>query len=438
LQPLPKEKIDYHDLAARLITRTILFKGALTMTFVRRILGILILCLGLVLVFTPAFGQSGPIKIGAMFISSGGMGGYGKHGGQAIQLAVDEINGNGGVLGRKLEAIVEDTKLKKDIVIALANKFIKEDKVDFLMGPTSSGLAFALSDIAKENKKILVVTQAAADALTGPKLHPYIFSTLSSAMMHARSGAYLMAAKPYKRYMCVGPDYSYGHSSWDLFKSKLMELRPDVEIVGELFPKFLSKDYSEYIKQIQDAKPDAVWSPLWGADAVNFIRQALPTGLFEKVKFAFPCAGALEVLVPMGKDMPEGIYVSSRYFFTSPDSSMNRDFVKVYYERFKEYPDYMAGETYAGVYFIKAALERAGSVDTEKIIKAVERAPLAWETPEGWKVMRKEDHSAVEDCLWGETSFNKKYGFAIPKSFDCIQAEQICRSSEELRQATGK
>jgi branched-chain amino acid transport system substrate-binding protein len=292
----------------------------------------------------------------------------------------------------------------------------------------------SLTKVAKEKKKILVVTQAAADSLTGAKFHPYIFSTLSNAMMHARSGAYLMAAKPYKRYMCVGPDYSYGHSSWNMFKSKLMELRPDVEIVGELFPKFLSKDYSSYIKEIQEAKPDAVWSPLWGAgDAVTFIKQALPTGLFKNVKFAFPCAGALEVLIPMGKEMPEGIYVSSRYFFTTPGSSMNRNFVKTYYERFKEYPDYMAGETYAGVYFIKAALERAGTCNTEEIIKAVEREPLAWETPEGWKIMRGEDHSVVEDCLWGETSRNKKYGFAIPKSFESIQAEQICRSDEELR-----
>ncbi len=93
---------------------------------------------------------------------------------------------------------------------------------------------------------------------------------------------------------------------------------------------------------------------------MKFIRQALPTGLFDTVKFAFPVAGALEVLAPLGKEMPEGLYVSSRYFFNSPDSSMNRRFVEAYQKRYQEYPDYMAGETYAGVYFIKAAVERAG------------------------------------------------------------------------------
>jgi branched-chain amino acid transport system substrate-binding protein len=382
----------------------------------------------------PAVSIAQPIKIGAMFIMSGPMGGYGKHADQAIQMAVDEVNASGGILGRKLEAMVEDTKLNKDIAIGLANRFIIEDKVDFLMGPTSSGIATALSAIAKDHKKILILTQAAADEFTGVDFHPYVFSVLSNAMMHSRSGARFMATKPFKRFMCIGPDYSYGHASWKMFKTMLMELRPDVEIVGELFPKFLSTDYMEYIHKINEAKPDAVWSPLWGNDAVVFIRQAMSTGMFENMKFAFPVGGALDVLVPMGKDMPQGIYVSSRYFFNSPDSSMNLKFVKAYYERFKEYPDYMAGETYAGVQFIKAAVERAGTTDPQALIKAVEREPLAWESPGGWKVMRAEDHSVVEDVLWGETAFNEEFGFAMPKNYVSIQGEEICRTAQELEE----
>ena len=385
----------------------------------KKMMGVLVV--GMVLLFGPAAFSAEPIKIGAMFISSGKMGGYGKHAQQAIQLAIDQINADGGVLGRKVEAIVEDTQLKKDVALALAQRFVEQDKVDFLMGPTSSGIAMGLTEFARENKKILVLTQAAADALTGAKFHPYVFSTLSNAMMHSRSGAYFMAAKPYKRYMCLGPDYSYGHSSWKMFKSKLQELRPDVEIVGELFPKFLTPDYTEFITKVLEIEPDAVWCPLWGGDAVNFIRQALPTKLFEKVKFVFPVAGALEVLVPLGKDMPTGVYVSSRYFFTSPDSSLNHRFVKDYYARYNEYPDYMAGETHAGVYFIKAAIEHAGTTQADKVIAAVEKEPLAWETPEGWQVMQPADHSVVEDCLWGETAYNQKYGFAIPSSFESIQ-----------------
>jgi branched-chain amino acid transport system substrate-binding protein len=195
----------------------------------------------------------------------------------------------------------------------------------------------------------------------------------------------------------------------------------------------MEADYVSSIKKIIESKPDAVWSPLWGMDAVTFIRQALPFRLFDQIKFAFPDGAALETLVPLGKEMPEGIFVATRYFFLAPDSEENKKFVKTYSERFKEYPDYMAEETYAGVYFLKAAIERAGTTDTEKIIQAVEKEPLAWETPEGWKIMRKEDHLVVEDVVWGETVYSEKYGFPILKNIQAIQAEEICRTPKELK-----
>jgi branched-chain amino acid transport system substrate-binding protein len=381
----------------------------------------------------PVWAEEQPIKLGVMFVMSGKMGGYGKHGMQAVQLAIDEINGRGGILGRKVKAVFEDTEMKVDKGVQIAKKFIHDDKADFIIGPTSSAVAAAVIKVMEENKKILVITQSAADSLTGPQFTRYQFSTLSNAMMHSRAGAYLMANKPYKRWMCIGPGYSYGYESWAAFKAKLKELRPDVEFVGELWPKLMEADYVSSIKKIIESKPDAVWSPLWGMDAVTFIRQALPFRLFDQIKFAFPDGAALETLVPLGREMPEGIFVATRYFFLAPDSEENKKFVKTYSERFKEYPDYMAEETYAGVYFLKAAIERAGTTDTEKIIQAVEKEPLAWETPEGWKIMRKEDHLVMEDVVWGETVYSEKYRFSILKNIQAIQAEEICRTPKELK-----
>ena len=386
------------------------------------------------LVVGSALAQEQPIKIGVQFIMSGKLGGYGQNAERAIRMATEEINSSGGILGRKIEAVFADDQLKPDVLAKNAEKFIQEDKVDFLMGPTSSGLAPAFSDFARKHKKILVLTQAAAPELTGPLFHPYVFGILSNAMMHSRAGAYVVASLPYKRWMCIGPDYNYGHTSWAMFKTKLKELKPDVEFIGEVFPKLMEPDYASFIQKVVEMKPEAVWCPLWGDDAVRFIRQALPHKLFEEVKFVFPDGAALETIVPLGKDTPEGILMSSRYFFTTPDSDANRKFVKSYFEKFKEYPDYMAEETYAGVYFLKAAIERAKSTDADKIVEAAEREPLAWETPEGWKIMRKEDHQVVEDVIWGETTFSEKYGFAILKNIQSIQGEPICRTSDELKE----
>jgi branched-chain amino acid transport system substrate-binding protein len=400
----------------------------------RWMVGIGVLFISLVLVLGTGWAaEKKPIKLGVVFIMSGKMGGYGKHGTQAIQLAMDEINAQGGILGRKVEAIFEDDELKVDKGVQITKKFITQDKVDFIIGPTSSGVALAMAEIVEQHKKILVLTQSATNSLTDAKFNRYMFSTLSNAMMHSRAGAYLMASKPYKRWMCIGPGYSYGYESWNSFKAKLKELRPDIEIVGELWPKLTEPDYTSFIQKIIETKPEAIWSPLWGMDAVTFIKQALPLGLFDKIKFAFPDGAALETLIPLGKSIPEGLFVATRYFFLTPDSPMNRQFVKVYQERFKEYPDYMAQETYAGVYFLKAAIERAGTTNTEKVIAAVEKEPLAWETPEGWKIMRKEDHQVVEDVVWGETAYSEKYGFAILKNMQAIQAEEICRTPEELK-----
>jgi branched-chain amino acid transport system substrate-binding protein len=374
-----------------------------------------------------------PIKLGVLFISSGPMGGYGKHGFQSVQMAIDEINASGGILGRKVEAIFEDTKLKPDVATEIVKRFIEKDKVDFIIGPTSSGVAVPVAKLANEKKKILVLTQAAANSMTDTGFGRYQFATLSNAMMHSRSGAYYMASKPYKRWMVIGPNYNYGHESWAAFRDKLKELKPDVEFVGEAWPKLTEKEFKPFIDKIIEAKPDAVWSPLWGMDAVNFIKQAKASQLFDKIAFAFPDGAALETLVPLGKEMPNGVFVAARYFFLTPDTAMNKKFVKTYQERFKELPDYMAIETYAGVYFIKAAVERAGTLNADKIVAAVEKEPLAWETPEGWKIMRKEDHAVVEDVVWGETAFSDKYGFAILKNMQAIQGEEICRTPDELK-----
>ena len=381
----------------------------------------------------PAFSKAKPIKIGALWVMTGKLGGYGKSGWQAAQLAIDEINAQGGILGRKVVATVEDTKVTPENGMRITKKYILKDKVDFILGPTASSVGLAVSDVCRQYKTLQLNNQSATHVINGEKFHPYTYSVLSNTIHHSRSGAYYLASKPYKSWMGINPDYAYGHSSMDLFKEKMKELRPDAKFGTELFPKLMTADFTPYINKILNEKPDAVWSSLWGGDLVTFIKQANRFGLLDKIKFAFPVGASQEVLIPIGKDMPEGIFMSARYFFTQPDSLMNRNFVKAYHERYDEYPSYMAEESYAAVYFLKAAIERAGTTDTEKIIEAVDREPLAWETPEGWKIMRAGDHLVVEDVVWGETTYSDKYGFAILKNVQSIQPEPICRTKAEMK-----
>ncbi len=389
-----------------------------------------ILCLGR----GTGFADENPIRLGVQFIMSGEQSGYGAFGKAGVDLAISEINASGGILGRKVQALFADTKLDPQVAAENAKRFIEKEHVDFLMGPTASEVAVVLSKVARRHRKILVVIQSLTDALTGSEFNPYLFSTLSNSIMLSRSGAYLMASKPYKRWMCVGPHYNFGHASWRMFKEQLKKLRPDVQVVGETWPKLLAKDYTRQIKQIQKIRPDAVWCPLWGGDAINFIKQAKSEGLFKSIKFVFPLGASLTVLLPLAKQMPEGIYMTACYFFTAPDSAVNRQFVRSYRSKFRDYPDQMSAEAYAGVYFLKAAIERAGTTDTESIIRAVDREPLAWEGPGGWKIMRAQDHQVVQNVFWGRTAYSKKHGFAVLRHIECIPGELVCRTPAELKE----
>lgn len=375
------------------------------------------------------------LKIGVMFIASGVMGGYGRHGSQAVEMAVDEINAGGGIIDKPVDFLFEDTELNAGKVEEIARRFIDEEKVDFLIGPTSSGLAVTLSEIAKEKEVPLVLAQAASASLTGSDFHPYIFGTLSNSMMHSRAGAYVAADLPLSSWMVIGPNYNYGHSSWEMFINKLQELKQDITIAGELFPPLMCGDFTSYINDIIAIAPDAVWAPLWGNDAVNFIQQAIniDADIFNRIKFFIPDGASLEVLDPVGPAMPDGIFMSSRYYFASPHTQENSAFIQSYLTRFNEMPDYMACETYAAVYFIKAAVERARSKRANRIIRAVEKEPLAWSTPEGWKIMRKEDHQVVEDVLWGETFYTEGSERTDLRNILSIQGEIICRTPEELQ-----
>ena len=154
----------------------------------------LILFVGMAVLAGTGYAQELPVKLGVLFVMSGPMGGYGKHGLQSVQMAVDEINRSGGILGRKVVIVSDDTKLNAQRGSEIAKRFCTEEQVDFIIGPTSSGIAVAVSKIAADHRKILILTQAAADSLTGDQFSPYQFATMSNAMMHARAGAYYVAS----------------------------------------------------------------------------------------------------------------------------------------------------------------------------------------------------------------------------------------------------
>ena len=257
-----------------------------------------------------------PIRIGYPVILSGPGALIGEPSMKGAQMFVEEINAKGGVLGRKIELVIRDTKGSADEAVRVARDLILRENVDFLFGTLTSAEGPAVSPIAKENKIVFVVPVVKTDQLTAKEnLHPYVFRTTTNTTIEGRTGAEIMAKWPnIKRVGTMSPDYAFGQDVTRAFVAHLKKVRPDIEIVDQQWPKLGETDYTPFINAQMAKKPDAVFSSLWGGHFVTFAKQAKPLRYFEAFNHNFLGAGeagAIETAKAAGDDYPVGIWANS-------------------------------------------------------------------------------------------------------------------------------
>jgi branched-chain amino acid transport system substrate-binding protein len=374
------------------------------------------------------------IKLGGMYPLSGRAADLGITCKQGAELAVKEINAKGGVLGKQLELLSTDSKANVQEAVSISNRYIQKDAVNFLFGEVSSAAVLAIGEIAKQEKVIYMSTVGSTDTLTKEKWNRYTFRSGTCNSQEANSLAlYAAKDKNLMKFYNIGPDYEYGRTMWELFKNKITEQNPKAEFTGEQWPKLFAPDYSSYINAILAAKPDAVFCTLWGGDLVAFIKQAKPFGLFDKMKWIIATGADITVTKALEKEMPTGLIVDQRYYFYWPDTPRNKEFVKAYMAEYKDYPSAWAVEGYDGIYFLVDAIKKAGALDTEKIITALEG--LSIDSPRGKATLRKEDHQLLCDFMVGETAFDPNYPFAITGKSEVFPGEKVLYSIEEWQKA---
>ncbi len=388
----------------------------------------------LVLIFVTSGLAADTIKIGGMLPLSGRAADLGITCKQGAELAVKEINAKGGVLGKKLELLMADSKAQVPEIVSLSKRYIQKDKVNFLFGIVSSAGCLAAAEIAKQEKVIFMDTVASTDTLTKEKWNRYSFRSGTCNSQEANSLAlYAAQDKKLKKFYNIGPDYEYGRTMWELFKTKMTQQNPEAQFIGEQWPKLFVPDYTSYINAILAAKPDAVYCSLWGGDLVAFIKQAKPFGLFDKMKWIVATGADITVTQVLGKEMPTGIICDQRYYFHWPNTPVNQEFVKAYKAAYGNYPSAWAAEGYDGIHFLAAAIKKAGSLDTEKVVAALEGLTL--DLPRGKSSLRKEDHQLYCDFMVGETAFEKEYPFAIVNNQKVFPADQVLYSIEDWKKA---
>src|SRR5215468_9097842 len=253
-----------------------------------------------------AAAQDKPIRIGEINSYSGVATVYTFPYKEGLAMATKEINDAGGVLGRPLEFIHRDDKLKPDEAVKAARELVLQEKVDFLAGCISSAVGLAISAYAKDAKVLYYATHCQTSRLTWDEGHKYVAHTTNNVNQYVRVVAKKAASFPYKKWAHISPDYEYGHNLWEEFWAYLTHLRPDVQVVQQSWPKLGESDHSSYITALLQSGAEAMLSVVWGAQEIAFVKQARPFGLFDKIKLVSASVGNPDELDPLGKEAPVG------------------------------------------------------------------------------------------------------------------------------------
>jgi branched-chain amino acid transport system substrate-binding protein len=391
----------------------------------------------LALLFLPCPGHAeGPIKVGIVDTYTGPATTYTYDVRDAFKLVVDEINAKGGVAGRKIEFTTRDDKFKVDLALSAAKELVMNEKVDLLVGTINSAASLAVSEFCKSEKIPFLVTFSKSDKITGEKGHRYVFSVTENTAMIGKAAAVGLAKRPFLKYWIAGDDYEYGHALADGVWNHLKKIKPKVQLAGQSWWKMGEPDLTPYLTAISAAKPDCVIFATGAVSMVNAMKVAKATGFAEKIPMFIHTATELSTLAPLGQEAPEKVIGTSNYFFYYPDTPKNKAFVKAFRDAYGRYPKVGALYGYLAAQFIDKSLEKAGKMDREKFIDALEGMKV--DTPVGKVEMRAFDHQAMLPMFMGVTKKTPKYSFLIASDIVTIPAKEVMPSIEEIKKARGK
>src|SRR5258706_5103683 len=251
-------------------------------------LRVLTMLLALVLATPVAASAQKPIKVGVPLPLPGPPALFGEPASKGAMMFVEELNAKGGVLGRKIELIVRDSKADANEAVRVARELILKDNVDFLMGTLTSAEGPAVSVVAKENKIVFIAPIPKTDQLTAAdKLHPYVFRVAANTTMEGRSAAEIVAKWPVTKVATIAFDYAYGQDVTKSFVDHMKKIKPSVQIVDQQWPKIGEQDYNPFINAQMAKKPEAIVSSIWGGFFVTYSKQAKALGMFDAVKYNF-------------------------------------------------------------------------------------------------------------------------------------------------------
>ncbi len=360
-----------------------------------------------------AGGEEGPVKLGALYPLTGSGAVYGSPALLGHHVAIDEINAAGGINGRQVVAVARDTKLKPAVAVAAARELITREGVDIVLGGLSSAVGLAISEVARQEKVIYIATIPKTTRLTSTRLHKYVFRTAANTDSEGRGIARVLGQVGAKRVCQIQFDYAYGHDLAAGIAKALEEEAPEVEIVLDLKVKLGATDYSSYIAQIMAAGCETVASGLWGAAFITLARQGKPFGMFDRVKYV--SGGEIashEIAGKLKGDYPDHVWSNAYQLWYHAHSPLHQPFQKELARRqgTRETSSWPV-LAYIGVKFVEAAAAKAGSMEADSLVAALEG--LRIETPVGPRTMDAETHQTDTGQFWGPMKKTDEHAFRI-------------------------
>ena len=361
--------------------------------------GVLRLGLGSAALAFTGRAQGETIRVGLVDPLSGVYAALGRNEVEGARMAVDDVNVQGGVLGRRLELLVEDSAARTDLGVQKLRKLVERDRIQFSLGEVSSGVSLALSQAAAEYKMLHIVTGGHADDITGKSCRWNTFRIPTSGTMEARAIGPLLAERFGKNWYIITPDYAYGWSLQEAF-TRVVE-RLGGKVLGADRVPLGTSDYSAVLLKAARAKPDVLLTFQAGDDAVAILKQIIQFGLDKQMAIA----GGLqewENIAALPKEARIGWW-TFEWYWIQPDVPEVKTFVDRYRRRYRKVPTARSWFGYAAVWSLALAIQKAKSLDSVKVAQALEglELPRNVALQPGRVYYRKEDHQLLTGVFVG-------------------------------------
>jgi len=318
---------------------------------------------------------------------------------QGWQLAVEEVNASGGLLGRKIEVIARDDAGRPEEALRHAVELTAKEKVDVLAGGFLSNVGLALADHAAKNRRLFVASEPLTDAIVWDKGNRYTFRLRASTYMQAAMLVEEAAKLPAKRWATIAPNYEYGQSAVASFKELLKAKRPDVEFVAEQWPALGKIDAGSALTAVMANRPDAIFNVTFAADLAKLVREGNQRGVFPRVPVVSMLSGEPEYLDVLKDETPKG-WIVTGYPWDQIDTREHASFAANYYKRFNENPKLGSVVGYATMQAIFEAIRKAKSTDNEKLVTVMRG--LKFSTPFGPAEFRAIDQQSTMGAYVGK------------------------------------